>query len=70
MRNRKWNSKINEVWLNDKCIRGAERDSLDPDEEVFWNDVISKYLTPIIHDQLEQKHIRAGLMLLRNKVRM
>ncbi|VDO32329.1 unnamed protein product [Brugia timori] len=68
MRNRKWNSKISEVWLNDKCIRGAEKDCLDPDEEIFWNDVINKYLTPIIHNQLEQKNIRDGLMLLRNKV--
>uniref|UniRef100_A0A0R3RRN4 chitin synthase n=1 Tax=Elaeophora elaphi TaxID=1147741 RepID=A0A0R3RRN4_9BILA len=68
MRNRKWNCKVSEVWLNDKCIRRAEKDSLDPDEEIFWNDVISKYLTPIIHDQLEQKHISAGLRLLRNKV--
>uniref|UniRef100_A0A915Q6U5 chitin synthase n=1 Tax=Setaria digitata TaxID=48799 RepID=A0A915Q6U5_9BILA len=68
MRNRKWDPKISEVWLNDKCIRRAERDSLDPDEEAFWNDVISKYLTPIIHDQLEQKNIKAGLMLLRNKI--
>ncbi|CAG9533278.1 unnamed protein product [Cercopithifilaria johnstoni] len=68
MRNRKWNSKMSEVWLNDKCIQRAEKDSLDPDEEIFWNDVISKYLAPIIHDQLEQKHIRAGLVLLRNKV--
>ncbi|EFO14337.2 hypothetical protein LOAG_14185 [Loa loa] len=68
MRNRKWNTKINDIWLNDKCIRGAEKDYLDPDEEIFWNDVISKYLTPIIHDQLEQQNIKTGLKLLRNKV--
>uniref|UniRef100_A0A1I8EVD1 chitin synthase n=1 Tax=Wuchereria bancrofti TaxID=6293 RepID=A0A1I8EVD1_WUCBA len=43
MRNRKWNSKISEVWLNDKCIRGAEKDCLDPDEEIFWNDVCSGF---------------------------
>ncbi|KAM3718282.1 Chitin synthase [Dirofilaria immitis] len=68
IRDRKWNSKINEVWLNDKRFRGVEKDSLDSDEEVFWNDVINKYLTPIIHDQLEQNYIRTGLMQLRNKV--
>lgn len=68
MRNRKWNS-MSEIWLNDKCIRRAEKELLDPDEEIFWNDLISKYLTPIIHNQLEQKHIRTGLILLRNKVR-
>uniref|UniRef100_A0A8R1TKH3 chitin synthase n=1 Tax=Onchocerca volvulus TaxID=6282 RepID=A0A8R1TKH3_ONCVO len=68
MRNRKWNSKIREIWLNDKCLRRAEKDSLDSDEEAFWNDVINKYLTPIIHDQLEQRHIKDGLVLLRNKI--
>lgn len=68
MRNRKWDSKISEAWLRDKCIRRAEKDSLDADEEAFWNDVISKYLTPIIQDFLEQERVREGLVLLRNKV--
>ncbi|VDN06264.1 unnamed protein product [Thelazia callipaeda] len=68
MRNRKWESKISEVWLNDRSIRRAEKDSLDTDEEVFWNDLINKYLTPIIHDQVEQERIKADLIQLRNKI--
>ena len=68
MRSRKWKPAASEAWLNERCLRRAERDYLDPEEETFWTDVIEKYLTPIAVDQNEQERIRIGLTELRNKV--
>uniref|UniRef100_A0A9J2PUZ6 chitin synthase n=2 Tax=Ascaris TaxID=6251 RepID=A0A9J2PUZ6_ASCLU len=68
MRNRKWKPAASEAWLNERLLKRAERDYLDPEEETFWNSVIDKYLTPIAIDPREQQRIQIGLTELRNKV--
>uniref|UniRef100_A0A914VAF7 Uncharacterized protein n=1 Tax=Plectus sambesii TaxID=2011161 RepID=A0A914VAF7_9BILA len=68
MRNRKWQPAQSEAWLTEKSIRRAERDYLEQEEDVFWREVIEKYLQPIAVDRKEQDRIRAGLTELRNKV--
>ncbi|CAJ0955692.1 unnamed protein product, partial [Mesorhabditis belari] len=68
MKNKKWRQQQSESWLNDKALRRAEREYLDPDEEQFWLDVIDKYLHPLNMETKEQDRVRAGLGELRNKV--
>ncbi|KAJ1373999.1 Chitin synthase 2 [Parelaphostrongylus tenuis] len=55
-------------WLDDKALRRADPEVLDPDEEHFWLDVIEKYLSPLTLDPKEQERVRAALIELRNKV--
>ncbi|KIH44953.1 hypothetical protein ANCDUO_25012, partial [Ancylostoma duodenale] len=56
-------------WLDDKALRRAEIETIDPEEEHFWLDVIDKYLSPLTLDPKEQERVRAALVELRNKVR-
>ncbi|CAI4232245.1 unnamed protein product [Auanema sp. JU1783] len=67
-KNQKWKQTQSEVWLNDRSLKRAEREYIEPDEESFWVDVIDKYLSPITLESKEQDRIRAGLLELRNKV--
>lgn len=67
-RNQKWKQAQSEAWLNDKTLKRAERESIEPEEEFFWNDVIEKYLSPLTMDSKEMERIRAGLLDLRNRV--
>ncbi|EYC16675.1 hypothetical protein Y032_0033g2779 [Ancylostoma ceylanicum] len=55
-------------WLDDKALRRAEIETIDPEEEHFWLDVIDKYLSPLTLDPKEQERVRAALVELRNKV--
>ncbi|WKX94586.1 hypothetical protein Q1695_011678 [Nippostrongylus brasiliensis] len=55
-------------WLDEKELRRAEQDTIDPEEEHFWMDVIEKYLSPLTLDPKEQQRVCAALLELRNKV--
>ncbi|VDL76918.1 unnamed protein product [Nippostrongylus brasiliensis] len=55
-------------WLDEKELRRAEQDTIDPEEEHFWMDVIEKYLSPLTLDPKEQQRVCAALVELRNKV--
>lgn len=65
-KNQKWKQAQSEAWLGDKALKRAEREFLEPEEESFWNDVIEKYLTPIVMDGKEMDRLRAGLIAIRN----
>ena len=67
-KNQKWKQAQSEAWLTEKCLKRAEREYMDGDEEKFWLDVIDKYLSPFSLDSKEQERLRAGLYDLRNKV--
>ncbi len=59
---------LNESWLNQKCLRRAEREYMEVEEENFWREAIDKYLYPLKLDKGERDRIRVGLAELRNKV--
>ncbi|VDM84051.1 unnamed protein product, partial [Strongylus vulgaris] len=42
--------------------RRAELETIDPEEEHFWLDVIDKYLSPLTLDPKEQERVRAALI--------
>ncbi|CAD5215711.1 unnamed protein product [Bursaphelenchus xylophilus] len=66
-RNRRWKDTKSEVWMKSKSLRRSEADSLRPDEDQFWKEMIDKYLQPIAMDLKAQERIRIGLCELRNK---
>ena len=59
---------VSETWLEHRLLKRAIRDTLDPDEEQFWRELIDKYLAPLKLDRKEQERISAGLVDLRNRV--
>ena len=67
-KNQKWKHAQSEAWLAEKCLKRAEKETMDNDEEKFWLDVIDKYLSPFSLDSKEQQRLAAGLYDLRNKV--
>uniref|UniRef100_A0A0N5BY92 chitin synthase n=1 Tax=Strongyloides papillosus TaxID=174720 RepID=A0A0N5BY92_STREA len=67
MRNKKWKQSNSDAWLSSQSLRRAERESLEMEEESFWNDVISKYLYPLAVDPKEQERVNKGLIDLRNR---
>uniref|UniRef100_A0A8R1DIP0 chitin synthase n=1 Tax=Caenorhabditis japonica TaxID=281687 RepID=A0A8R1DIP0_CAEJA len=65
-KNQKWKQAQSEAWLADKALKRAEREFLEPEEESFWNDVIEKYLSPLVMDGKDMDRLRAGLIAIRN----
>lgn len=61
-KNQKWKQAQSEAWLADKALKRAEREYLEPEEESFWNDVIERYLSPLIMDGKDMDRLRAGLI--------
>ncbi|VDN55363.1 unnamed protein product [Dracunculus medinensis] len=59
---------FDEVWMNEIMFRRAEREILEPEEEMFWRGLVAKYLTPLKLSQKEQEQVQLGLNELRNKV--
>jgi chitin synthase len=59
---------VSETWLEHRQLKRATRNSLEPDEEQFWKELIDKYLHPMRLDKKEQQRIKSGLEDLRNKV--
>lgn len=55
------------IRLNDK-LKHFRRIPLNSTEQIFWRDMIDKYLLPLIEDRNEKKRIENDLLDLRNKV--
>ncbi|ELT92107.1 hypothetical protein CAPTEDRAFT_22210, partial [Capitella teleta] len=54
-------------WIQDKDLGRGECKELHYDEEVFWKDLIAKYLFPLAADKIEQDRAAMQLKELRNK---
>ncbi|XP_076291295.1 hyaluronan synthase-like protein kkv isoform X2 [Lasioglossum baleicum] len=54
-------------WLSDEGLKKGEIDVLSLQEELFWKDLLEKYLYPIDEDKAEKARIAADLIELRNK---
>ncbi|CAI5440716.1 unnamed protein product [Caenorhabditis angaria] len=65
-KNQKWKQAQSEAWLGDKCLKRAEREYIEPEEESFWTEVIDRYLSPLTMDGKEMDRLRAGLISIRN----
>ncbi|XP_076671625.1 hyaluronan synthase-like protein kkv isoform X6 [Andrena cerasifolii] len=54
-------------WLSDDGLKKGEVDVLSLQEELFWKDLLEKYLYPIDEDKAEKARIAGDLIELRNK---
>ncbi|XP_025156937.1 chitin synthase chs-2 isoform X6 [Harpegnathos saltator] len=54
-------------WLSDEGLKKGEVDVLSMQEELFWKDLLEKYLYPIDEDKAEKARIASDLIELRNK---
>ncbi|XP_034946911.1 chitin synthase chs-2 isoform X1 [Chelonus insularis] len=54
-------------WLNDEGLKKGEIDVLSMQEEMFWKDLLEKYLYPIDEDKAEKARIAKDLKDLRDQ---
>lgn len=45
---------VSPYWLEDEGLKKGEVDFLSPQEELFWKDLLEKYLFPIDEDKAEK----------------
>ena len=50
-------------WLDDESLRTGEVDSISMQEELFWKDLLEKYLYPIDEDKAEKVGGRTPLVV-------
>ncbi|KAK0162543.1 hypothetical protein PV327_006311 [Microctonus hyperodae] len=61
------NSLSRPYWLNDAGLKKGEVDILSMQEELFWKDLLEKYLYPIDEDKAEKARIAKDLKDLRDQ---
>ncbi|XP_050429583.1 chitin synthase chs-2 [Adelges cooleyi] len=61
------NDDINPFWIEDKALKKGAVAFLSVSEQLFWKDLIDKYLYPIDEDKNEKARIASDLIELRNK---
>uniref|UniRef100_A0A915I1B1 Uncharacterized protein n=1 Tax=Romanomermis culicivorax TaxID=13658 RepID=A0A915I1B1_ROMCU len=63
----KMKSETEQSWLNDRSLQQAVHDRLDSEEEHFWRELITKYLSPLSFDQDYKSRLNLELKRLRNR---
>ena len=59
---------VNPFWIEDKDLKNGKQSSLNDHEIRFWEELIGKYLQPLIKDEAKEKKQQEELITLRNQM--
>ena len=62
------NDLVNPFWIEDKDLKNGKQSSLNDHEIKFWEELIGKYLQPLIKDEAKEKKQQEELITLRNQM--
>ena len=62
------NDLVNPFWIEDKDLKNGKQSHLNDHEIKFWEELIGKYLQPLIKDEAKEKKQQEELITLRNQM--